>query len=68
MSLNVYLALFHGWTTARLQSFDWYYLSICYGFSLIPAVVYLFVKSAAKGRVYGPAIVSLMITLFTALG
>ena len=56
MSLNVYLALFHGWTMKRMQSQEWKYLVACYGLSLVPAVVYLFVKTEEKGRVYGPAI------------
>ena len=56
MSLNVYLALFHGWTAKRMEKQEWKYLTACYGISLSPAVVYLFVNTASRGRVYGPAI------------
>ncbi|KAG8530707.1 uncharacterized protein KY384_004063 [Bacidia gigantensis] len=56
MALNVYLALFHGWTTKRMQSVEWRYLTACYGLSLIPAIVYLFVRNEERGRVYGPAV------------
>ena len=56
MALNVYLALFHGWTTQRMQKQEWKYLSGCYGLSLIPAAIYIFLKTEDKGRVYGPAI------------
>ena len=56
MSLNVYLALFHGWTAKRMQAQDWKYLTGCYGISLVPAAIYLFIKTEERGRVYGPAI------------
>ena len=56
MALNVYLALFRGWTTQRMQTQEWKYLSACYGLSLAPAIAYLFIKTEERGRVYGPAI------------
>ena len=56
MALNVYLALFRSWTTQRMQSQEWKYLSACYGLSLVPAVAYLCIKTEERGRIYGPAI------------
>ena len=56
MALNVYLALFRGWTTQRMQSQERIYLCACYGLSCAPAVTYLFIKTEERGRVYGPAI------------
>lgn len=56
MAWNVYLALFRGWTTQRMQKQEWKYLTACYGLSLIPAAVYIFLKTEERGRVYGPAI------------
>ena len=56
MAVNVYLALFRGWTTQQMQAQEWKYLSACYGLSIAPAVAYLFVRSEERGRVYGPAI------------
>lgn len=56
MALNVYLALFRSWTSQQMQKQEWKYLSACYGLSFIPAVAYLFIRTAERGRVYGPAI------------
>ena len=53
MSLNVYLALFHGWTTSRMRSLEWKYLTACYGLSAVPAIVYLFVTLDNKGGCMG---------------
>ena len=36
----------------------WKYFLACYGCSFIPALVYLFVSTKSKGKVYGPALVS----------
>ena len=57
MALNVYLALFQGWTAKRMRVQEWKYFVGCYGASFIPAFVYLFVKSDGRGKVYGPALV-----------
>ena len=56
MAFNVYLALFRGWTASRMRAQEWKYFLGCYGASSIPAVVYLFVSSRSRGRVYGPAL------------
>ena len=60
MALNVYLALFHGWSTKRMKSRDWKYLWTCYGLSLIPAIVYLFIDTPDRGKIYGPATVCVL--------
>ena len=58
MALNVYLALFRGWTAQRMQAQEWKYFVGAYGLSFIPALTYLFLKNESRGRVYGPALVS----------
>ena len=58
MALNVYLALFRGWTAQRMQAQEWKYFIGAYGLSFIPALTYLFLKNESRGRVYGPALVS----------
>ena len=58
MALNVYLALFRGWTAQRMQAQEWKYFIGAYGLSFIPALTYLFLKDHSRGRVYGPALVS----------
>ena len=57
MALNVYLALFQGWTAKRMRAVEWKYFVLCYGVSFIPALVYLFVRDESRGKVYGPALV-----------
>lgn len=56
MGFNVYLALFRGWTTERMRRQEWKYFLGCYGCSFIPALVYLFVNTKRRGKVYGPAL------------
>ncbi|KAK3174345.1 hypothetical protein OEA41_001589 [Lepraria neglecta] len=58
MAFNVHLALFRGWTAQRMQAQEWKYFIACYGFSFIPALVYLFINVKDRGKVYGPALVS----------
>ena len=58
MACNVYLAFFHNYTTGQLRALDWKYLLGCYGASFVPALVFLFVDTHKRGKIYGPAIVS----------
>ena len=68
MSFNVYMALFCGWSAKRMRAQEWKYFVVCYGCSFIPAMAYLFVSNRSRGRVYGPALVSRIITpIFIAL-
>ncbi|CAD6563967.1 MAG: hypothetical protein ASARMPRED_002596 [Alectoria sarmentosa] len=56
MGLNVYLALFRGWTSERMRRQEWKYFLGCYGCSFIPALVYLFINTNSRGKIYGPAL------------
>ncbi|KAF6235973.1 hypothetical protein HO173_005601 [Letharia columbiana] len=56
MGFNVYLALFRGWTSERMRRQEWKYFLACYGCSFIPALVYLFVNTKSRGKIYGPAL------------
>ncbi len=58
MGFNVYLALFRGWSSERMRRQEWKYFLGCYGCSFIPALVYLFVNTKRRGKIYGPALVS----------
>lgn len=55
MAINVYLTLFHKYTPARLRSLEWKYLLVCYGGTFVPALVYCFIESSKRGKIYGPA-------------
>lgn len=59
MACNVYLTFFHKYNSEQLRRLEWKYAVCCYGLPFIPAFVYFFIKSQARGRVYGSAIVSL---------
>ena len=58
MAFNVYLIFFHKYTVEQLRVLDWRYLLGCYGASFVPAFIYLFIETQARGKIYGPAIVS----------
>ncbi len=58
MALNVYLALFRGWTAQRMRGYEWAYIAACYGCSFVPALAYLFINTKSRGKIYGPALVS----------
>ena len=57
MAPNAHLALFRGWTAQRMQAQERKYFIGCYGFSFIPALVYLFIDNSTRGKIYGPALV-----------
>ena len=56
MAINVYLALFKGYTIEQLRALDIRYLLGCYGLSFIPAFVFIFI-STSRGPIYGPAVI-----------
>ena len=60
MAWNVYLAFFYKYTAQQLRSLDKWYLLGCYGASFVPALTFLFVDTSRRGKIYGPAIVSLV--------
>jgi hypothetical protein len=62
MAINVYLVFFRDYTVERLRSLDPLYLLICYGLSFVPAFVFLFISTASRGPIYGPAIIWCWIT------
>ncbi|KAE8351761.1 hypothetical protein BDV28DRAFT_149697 [Aspergillus coremiiformis] len=56
MACNVYLTFFYKYNSEQLRRLEWKYLLFCYGLPFIPAVVYFFVKTKARGRIYGYAV------------
>lgn len=60
MAFNVYLSFFHSYTTAQLHKLEPIYVVGCYGIPFVPAFVFLFVNSAARGKVYGSGMVSIL--------
>jgi hypothetical protein len=62
MAINVYLAFFRGWTVERLRGLDVWYLLACYGLSFVPALVFIFIETQERGRIYGEAIIWCWVT------
>jgi hypothetical protein len=57
MAFNVYLAIFHRYSVGQLRQQEWKYLILCYGIPFIPAIIFVFIETEARGRVFGSATV-----------
>lgn len=57
MACNVYLTFFHKYNSEQLRHLEWKYVLCCYGLPFIPAFAYFFIRTQARDRVYGSAIV-----------
>ncbi|KAE8358074.1 hypothetical protein BDV27DRAFT_169784 [Aspergillus caelatus] len=62
MACNVYLTMFHKYDASQLKRLEWRYFIFCYGIPFLPAVVFLFIKSEARGKIYGSAVLWCWIT------
>ncbi|KAL8883442.1 MAG: hypothetical protein Q9192_007164 [Flavoplaca navasiana] len=56
MAINIYLVFFRSYNTKQLRGLDHKYVIACYGFALVPSIVYLFVETKDRGKIYGGAI------------
>ncbi|TVY26362.1 Cyclic AMP receptor-like protein A [Lachnellula hyalina] len=55
MACNVYLTFYHHFGAYQLRRLEKWYFLFCYGIPLIPAAVYLVVRTEENGRMYGNA-------------
>ena len=55
MAINVYLTFYYKFDGEKLRKMEIPYLLGCYGVPFIVALVYIFVKSPERGRMYGNA-------------
>jgi hypothetical protein len=62
MAFNVYLTFFQEYDAHQLRLLEPRYLLFCYGLPFIPALAFCFIRSDARGRVYGSAEVSGLMT------
>lgn len=53
MALDTYLVVFYRFDTHSLHKLEKYYLSIITIVTFIPALVFLFIGTPAKGPIYG---------------
>lgn len=58
MAVNIYLVFFRSYNTKQLRGLDHKYFVACYGFALVPSIIYLFIKTKDRGKIYGGAVVS----------
>ena len=58
MACNVYLTFFHKYSATQLRQIEWKYVLFCYGLPFVPAITYVFIRTNARGPIYGPADVS----------
>ncbi|KAK7897252.1 hypothetical protein LTR67_005141 [Exophiala xenobiotica] len=65
MACNVYLSFFHHYDATRLRTLEWRYLVACYGVPFLPALVFLFIDTPNKGKIYGDAVVSSILPMLT---
>ncbi|KAL7965993.1 G-protein coupled receptor [Trichoderma sp. SZMC 28014] len=56
MAVNVYLTFYHKYDARALRKLEPIYLLCCYGLTLVPAFVFLFVKDRGGVRIYGPSV------------
>ncbi|KAI1124805.1 G-protein coupled receptor [Nemania abortiva] len=56
MAFNVYLTFYFKFDAEKLKMMEKWYLLICYGLPLPPALAYIFISTKSKGRIYGNAI------------
>lgn len=55
MACNVFLTFYYKFGAEQLRRLEIYYLILCYGVPLIPAFVFIFIKTQRKGSIYGNA-------------
>ncbi|KAH8692246.1 hypothetical protein BGW36DRAFT_419550 [Talaromyces proteolyticus] len=53
MACNVYLTFYHQYEAVQLRKLEWRYIVLCYGLPLIPAIVFLFIETEERGKIYG---------------
>ncbi|CAF9909200.1 MAG: hypothetical protein ALECFALPRED_005408 [Alectoria fallacina] len=55
MAINVYMTLFRKYNAQQLKALEWRYHCMCYGVPFIVALIYVFIETPSRGKIYGPA-------------
>lgn len=55
MAINVYMTLFRKYNAQQLKALEWKYHCMCYGGPFIVALIYIFIETPSKGKMYGGA-------------
>ncbi|KAI3318174.1 family A G protein-coupled receptor-like protein [Xylariaceae sp. AK1471] len=56
MAFNVYLTFYHKFDAQKLRMIEKWYLLVCYGLPLPPALIFIFISTESRGRIYGDAV------------
>jgi hypothetical protein len=56
MAFNVYLTFYHKFDAQKLRMMEKWYLLVCYGLPLPPALAFIFISTESRGRIYGDAV------------
>jgi hypothetical protein len=68
MALNLYFSIYKRRDAAQLRQLDLWYVLGCYGGPLLLSLPLFLVKTEGRGRMYGPAGVSLVHPRVTVTG
>lgn len=60
MALDAYLVVFHHFDAPSLQRLEPKYVAVITVLTFIPAFTFLFIRTAAKGPIYGNSIVGVI--------
>lgn len=55
MAINVYLNVLKKYNAEQLKAMEWRYHLLCYGTPFVIALIFCFVETQGRGRMYGPA-------------
>ncbi|KAL8776725.1 MAG: hypothetical protein Q9213_008163 [Squamulea squamosa] len=55
MAINVYLTIFKKYNSEQLKALEWRYHLLCYGIPFIIALIFCFIDTQGRGKMYGEA-------------
>ncbi|KAL8770621.1 MAG: hypothetical protein Q9209_003689 [Squamulea sp. 1 TL-2023] len=55
MAINVYLTIFKKYNSEQLKAIEWRYHLLCYGTPFIIALIFCFIDTQGRGKMYGEA-------------
>ncbi|KAI4229270.1 MAG: hypothetical protein L6R36_001018 [Xanthoria steineri] len=55
MAINVYLNVLKKYNAEQLKAMEWRYHLLCYGTPFVIALIFCFIETQGRGRMYGPA-------------
>ncbi|KAI1164326.1 G-protein coupled receptor [Nemania serpens] len=56
MAFNIYLTFYFKFDAEKLRTMEKWYLLVCYGVPFPPSLIYIFISTKSRGRIYSDAI------------